>query len=211
MERMHCVFISPRQALMERWAAAFPEAELGHDVTNINSASLPENTVLWLDLAAVPDREHDAVISAATRSGFPVIALVSKPSETQAFNALKAGAAGYSHVMSAPELLREIALVVSHGGVWLVPDLMQRLLKLSVRTVEASGAPSALVDSLTDRELTVANLVAQGASNREISQQLGITERTVKAHLTVVFEKLQLRDRVQLALAMHNIPSSPLH
>ena len=53
----------------------------------------------------------------------------------------------------------------------------------------------------------VADQVAHGATNREIAQSLEITERTVKAHLSSIFRKLEVRDRVQLALAMNNIPT----
>ena len=61
--------------------------------------------------------------------------------------------------------------------------------------------------SLSARELMVAERVARGASNREIADALGISERTVKAHLSVIFTKLNVRDRVQLALAMNNLPT----
>ena len=54
--------------------------------------------------------------------------------------------------------------------------------------------------SLTEREFEVAKAVALGASNKEIATQLGITERTIKAHVGAVLEKLQVRDRLQLAL-----------
>jgi two-component system, NarL family, nitrate/nitrite response regulator NarL len=62
------------------------------------------------------------------------------------------------------------------------------------------------LDDLTSRELMVAEQVAHGASNREIAVALEITERTVKAHLSAIFDKLGVRDRVQLALRMNNIP-----
>ena len=48
--------------------------------------------------------------------------------------------------------------------------------------------------------------VGRGLSNREIAEQLGLGERTIKAHLTTTFEKLQVRDRVQLALAVNRLP-----
>ena len=55
---------------------------------------------------------------------------------------------------------------------------------------------------LTDREREVAATIAAGSSNKEIARQLGITERTVKAHVGAILEKLQVRDRLQLALLM---------
>ena len=57
-----------------------------------------------------------------------------------------------------------------------------------------------ILAALTKRELEVARLVANGSSNKEIARQLGITERTVKAHVGAVFQKLNVRDRLQLAL-----------
>ena len=125
------------------------------------------------------------------------------PSEAEAFQALNAGAAGYCHLEAAPEQLREIALVVGHGGLWMPPGLLQRLLALSVRTAPASTADAApALAELTAREREVAAQVALGASNSEIADALGITGRTVKAHLTAIFAKLGVRDRVQLALMM---------
>ena len=51
----------------------------------------------------------------------------------------------------------------------------------------------------------MARLVAGGASNREVAEQLSITERTVKAHLSAIFEKLGLRDRLQLSLRINGV------
>ena len=58
---------------------------------------------------------------------------------------------------------------------------------------------------LTEREREVAQLAAVGDSNLSIALALGITERTVKAHLKAVFEKLDLSDRLQLALRVHGV------
>ena len=118
-----------------------------------------------------------------------------------------AGAKGYCHVKAAPEQLREIALVVEHGGLWMPPNLMQRFLSVSTRVVPPVIAGVPRLNELSSRELMVAELVAQGASNREIAEALKITERTVKAHISAILKKLGLRDRVQLALRVNNIPT----
>ncbi|UUA74872.1 helix-turn-helix transcriptional regulator [Cellvibrio sp. QJXJ] len=64
--------------------------------------------------------------------------------------------------------------------------------------------PSADLNLLTGRERAVAELVAAGKTNKEVARELDITERTVKAHLGASFEKLGVRDRLQLALAFSN-------
>ncbi len=127
-------------------------------------------------------------------------------SEEEAFSLLKAGVQGYCHVEAAFEQLREIALVVEHGGLWMPPDLMLRLLAVSTRVIPSVAPEVPQLNDLTSRELMVAEQVAHGASNREIAEALEITERTVKAHLSAIFDKLGVRDRVQLALRMNNIP-----
>jgi DNA-binding NarL/FixJ family response regulator len=58
------------------------------------------------------------------------------------------------------------------------------------------------LSALTTRELQIANAVAEGRGNREIATLLGITEQTVKNHLTSIFEKLGVQSRLQLALLM---------
>jgi DNA-binding NarL/FixJ family response regulator len=88
------------------------------------------------------------------------------------------------------------------------PELLQRFLALSTRAIPPAMPEEPTLNSLTSREVMVAEQVARGASNREIAEALEITERTVKAHLSAIFEKLEVRDRVQLALRMNNIPTS---
>ena len=88
------------------------------------------------------------------------------------------------------------------------PPLIQRFLAVSTRVVPPAAPDRPVLNTLTSRELMVAEQVAQGSNNREIAQTLEITERTVKAHLTSIFEKLEVRDRVQLALKMHNVTIS---
>jgi RNA polymerase sigma factor (sigma-70 family) len=66
----------------------------------------------------------------------------------------------------------------------------------------ARRAVGALLASLTERERGVAEAVASGLSNKEVARRLGITERTVKAHLSSAFRKLGVRDRMQLVVRL---------
>jgi len=201
------LFIAPLGQMRERWCMAFPEARVVPTVADAGDADRSVAGSLWLDLSAIPEESRLASVVAASSLGWPVVAMVGVPEEAEAFSLLNAGVHGYCHVKAAPEQLREIALVVEHGGLWMPPKLMQRFLALSTRVIPAAAPDSPQLNDLTSRELMVAEQVAHGASNREIAEALEITERTVKAHLSAIFEKLGVRDRVQLALRMNNIPT----
>ena len=201
------VFITAKGKLRERWRKAFPKARAIAKISRLSESALPTNGSLWLDLGAVPAELRLQHVVAACALGPPVVAMVGVPVEGEAFSFLNAGVHGYCHVEGAAEQLREIALVVEHGGLWMPPELLQRFLALSTRVVPAPVPEAQHLNDLTSREVMVAEQVARGASNREIAEALKITERTVKAHLSAIFEKLAVRDRVQLALKMNNIPT----
>jgi DNA-binding NarL/FixJ family response regulator len=102
-----------------------------------------------------------------------------------------------------------VAQVIQHGGLWLGPDLVQRLMAATRDVLARSpNAPvqAADVSALSDRELQVARAVADGHTNKEVADLLHISERTVKAHLGSVFEKLGVRDRLQLVLRLARQP-----
>jgi len=93
------------------------------------------------------------------------------------------------------------------GGLsWFAPDLLVRTLELARRNMtDTDAARESSLEILTPREKEVALAVAQGMNNKQIAKTLGITERTVKTHLTHIFEKLDIKDRVALAIRL-NLP-----
>jgi len=100
-------------------------------------------------------------------------------------------------------------MVVEHGGLWVGPDLMQRLVGSTNATLTSRNVSRAADTSMSDvwralssREAQVVRAVLTGRSNKEIATLMFISERTVKAHLGVVFEKLGVRDRLQLVLRL---------
>lgn len=199
---MEQVFVCRGGVVRDRWREAFPEARVVVSMDGGPALPDPQSCILWLDVSLLEESDWMASLRQAVARGYRVVVMTPSPAEANAFRALSLGATGYCHLEAAPQQLREIATVVEHGGIWMLPELVKRLMTLSLRVVPTPVPERRELDALTARELMVARLVARGESNREIAGALEITERTVKAHLTTIFEKLQVRDRVQLALAV---------
>jgi two-component system nitrate/nitrite response regulator NarL len=130
----------------------------------------------------------------------PVVVVSPTPSEGEGLLALQSGARGYCNLHSVPDLFKDVAQAVQHGGLWVGAELMTRIMA-ATRSV-LPPAKLALPSTLSAREIEVARAVAEGHSNKEVARILGITERTVKAHLGSVFEKLGVRDRLHLVLRL---------
>ncbi|MDD3675637.1 MAG: response regulator transcription factor [Thauera propionica] len=184
--------------LTARWQGAFPEGRT-LAVSDL-SAALPSGSVLWLP-ASGPDWRATLTALRQRAPQAAVVVMSAVPEVGEARDALAAGARAYCHIAASPGLLREVGLVVAHGGLWLGEALMSRLLGTLASALPPRPAASEL-DSLSARELEVARAVADGLSNKEVAERLGIAERTVKAHLGMVFSKLGVRDRLQLMLRL---------
>ena len=141
-------------------------------------------------------------IWARTLGDLRVVLSSPQPRDDAATVALAAGVAGYCHAYIDHDSLTRILEVVAAGEVWLGRSLVSRLLRMVDDRLQPHDEWQT---GLTDREIEVARQAAQGVSNLDIAQSLGISERTVKAHLSSVFEKTGLADRLQLALRVHGI------
>jgi two-component system NarL family response regulator len=116
----------------------------------------------------------------------------------------KAGVRGCCKKDIEPKQLNYVIVAIQQGELWIRRTLTCRLLdELGVIALEKNQikqAASDLLANLTRREHEIATLVGSGESNKQIAQRLAITERTVKAHLTEIFRKLDVADRLKLAL-----------
>jgi DNA-binding NarL/FixJ family response regulator len=190
--------------MLPRWSEAFRGGRAGRPVaTSTKSAKID---VIWLRL------EHGLSVAVQIENLapqfklIPCVVLSDQPTDEEALAAFAAGARGYCNTHAAAQLLVQIAAVVLQGGLWIGESLMKRLVSATGR-LQGGAAPTTEGEtwskSLTDRERQVARTLASGASNKEIARALGITERTVKAHVGAIFEKLQVRDRLQLSLRVN--------
>ncbi len=207
---MRHIFISASGVASARWRRAFPDLVVFPSVQVYLSKVHNRGDFCWLDGEELEGAVLLKACQALVKGGAPVVVLSALPSESQAFAVLSVGVRGYCHVEAVPEQFLEVAAAVQAGGYWVPPTLVQRLAMAAVEVVEVTMSPDARppegFDTLTAREYEVAMAVGKGLNNREIAEQLGLGERTIKAHLTTTFEKLQVRDRVQLALAVNRLP-----
>jgi DNA-binding NarL/FixJ family response regulator len=122
--------------------------------------------------------------------------------------AMRAGAKGYLLKDTPLEELTLAIQAVQKGYTQMGPGLLDKMLTVPIaaESVDPVAFPADIAD-LTPREREVLQLIAAGASNREIGAALHITERTVKNHVTRILNRLQLRDRTQAAIFVHSFPS----
>ena len=125
-----------------------------------------------------------------------ILVLTSFAADDKVFPAIKAGALGYLLKDSGPEELVQAIHRVYRGESSLHPTIARKLLQELSRPSERPPTP----EPLTEREVEVLRLVARGQSNREIADQLVISEATVRTHVSNILSKLHLASRTQAAL-----------
>lgn len=134
---------------------------------------------------------------ARASSGTRVLMLTTFDQDAHVYDALRAGAGGFLLKSVPPEHLVHAVRVVAAGESLLDPAITRRLVERFVARPSPAEAGRTVLDRISDRESDVLRLVARGLSNREIAQELFLSEGTVKTHVNHVLRKLDLRDRVQ--------------
>lgn len=131
-----------------------------------------------------------------------VIMLTTFDADEYVFAALRAGASGFLLKDSTAEELAQAVRVVASGEALLSPSVTSRLIADYAARPEPQRRPSTLSE-LTERELGVMRLIADGRSNGEIAGELFVSEQTVKTHISRILGKLGLRDRTQIVVAAY--------
>jgi DNA-binding NarL/FixJ family response regulator len=130
-----------------------------------------------------------------------VIVLTTFDDDEYVFEGLRAGAVGYLLKDVSSEKLYEAIRAAARGEYFLLPSITTKVMEEFSRLSELVPEPiEPAADPLSARELEILNLVATGASNKEIASNLVIAEGTVKNHLTNILSKLGVKDRVQAVL-----------
>lgn len=163
-------------------------------------------TVLLMDIELLGLNEsHDVISLRSLCAETKIIILSNNISEELEWDLLKAGIRGCCPNNLEPKLLKQVVMTVEQGELWIRRSLTSRLIDELSKTSSKNKAYRAtlgLLNKLTQREYDIAVRVGNGESNKVIAAACGIAERTVKTHLTEIFQKLEVADRLNLALIL---------
>lgn len=193
----HVVVRRGTQALL----ATEPEIEVVGEAKNGEEAVAkalqlqPDVILMDLEMPVMDGIEAIRRIT-ASRPDARILVLTSFATDDKVFPAIKAGALGYLLKDSSPDDLVRAIRQVYRGESSLHPTIARKLLQEMSRPMQKP--PTA--DPLTEREVEVLRLVAQGRSNQEIADELVISEATVRTHVSNILSKLHLASRTQAAL-----------
>ncbi|GAB6057910.1 response regulator transcription factor [Desulfonatronum parangueonense] len=203
---MKILFCSTNPAVIRRWHDVLSpyqteQATTLKDVRRCLAASAFDLALLHRPLL---DQQSFSELY-KTFPGTRFLLLSDHPKDSEGIVFLKAGISGYANTYISPDRLKEAVRVIADGGVWLGQQIIQRLILNMAKTV-STQSPSdsgAALAGMTGMEQKVALMVAQGMNNAKIAEELKITERTIKAHLTSIYGKTKTGNRLGLALLVN--------
>ncbi len=166
----------------------------------------PDVVLMDLRMPVMDGREATRTI-AQQYPHIKVLVLSTFDDDQYVADAMRAGAKGYLLKDMPSEELAQAIRFVQLGYSQLAPGLMEKLMAQPASPTPAL-IPAAAIVHLTPREQEVLNLIGAGSTNRDIAQQLFISEGTVKTHVTHLLSRLGLRNRAQLAIYAHSVSKS---
>lgn len=202
------ILVSNDPEILERWSLAFPDACRASD-PGVIKADPDGSAIVWLLVPADSTVAASLLAEVKVRlTSAAVVALSNTPVDEQALELLFNGASGYCHAYAAPPTLQQVANVVANKGLWVGPEILNRFVRGAQAALGPVAHAASILTSLSAREREVAMAVGRGLTNKEIARELAVTERTVKAHLSSVFAKLNARDRLHLVLKLRDLSST---
>jgi DNA-binding NarL/FixJ family response regulator len=196
----HVLFRQALRHLLEMEPDINVVAEAGDGATAVALVEQHRPAVVLLDIS-MPAMDGIAA-TARLRQTYPdigIIVLTMYAEDAHIIRAIRAGANGYLLKNTESSRVIEAIRAVARGQSILEPQLVSKLL-VELRRLSDSRSVPTNVSGLTDRELELLRLVAQGLSNKEIASTLDLAESTVKNRLSILFEKLDVKDRTQAAI-----------
>jgi len=195
---MKLYLISDDIALRAKWMSAFS----GVKASTLSELSfdLEPDSIILLSDTVIANKSNEE-LNALFQHRVMVLSIIPSFTEAQKFLAL--GAMGYGNAMMHESHLHSVYKALEEGQIWLHPDFIALMIS-QIRDYNTPKEKSLeILDVLSNREREVALMLSDGATHQEISDALDITVRTVKAHATAIYQKLEVKDRLALSILLH--------
>lgn len=196
-----------RRNIVEYLAASYQCLEFDDVETLTNELDKQQTVLILCHQSLMEEQQAVAISELKAKSGENSKILIigpNRPIETQ-ISALKHGARGYFDEVLSSEKLHEALKLISNGEVWVERHVISGLIDEIVDVPVISEEHKQALDTLSPKEIEVATQVSYGATNKMIAKTMKITERTVKAHLTTIFQKMNIADRLSLAIFFRDL------
>lgn len=216
---MKLFIVSANKEVVSRWVGFLKPLEYSIEVVDVNQLLLQKfngQGCGFVHISSLGSSLSGSVNSSiknlrldqlcASYPNIKWVALSDYPGDTEGLSFLGAGFRGYLNTYVTQSLFHEMLNVVMKNDIWAGPSITQLLLKQYL--ANPSRQEVALVEhdsegyGFTDREEEVLDILITGASNKEIARELGITERTIKAHVASLLHKTGTKDRLLLVLKL---------
>lgn len=205
--------LSNNPVLADQWKAILSKEGNVWSVNNIAGVNdfISSNPTDILIIDADLLDSNDVVFNQIKKLGLKTLIIGRNWSEDKQIHALVSGMSGYCEHEDAPIVLLKAIASISKGDIWLQRHLIPKVIGQLVSLTNAQiNQPKKThlnnnLQLLTQRERDVTKIICTGGSNKVIASLLNISERTVKAHLTSIFQKLDIQDRLQLAILFKEI------
>lgn len=188
------IFITQPEFESKHWRAAFPGCLICTKEPNRVTAS----SIIWV-LAGTPNWLE--LVKKYSQQRLLVIVMTNELEINQLRSALAAGARGYVEALATKVIIEQVLETICSGGIWLPGQLLSNLVG-ALSNTPLKYARTCELDLLTKTERQVVDIVVTGATNKQAAESLNITERTIKEHMGSIFNKLKVRDRIQLMLVV---------
>ncbi len=162
--------------------------------TQFVSSNFRETDILIIDFESFNEKNLPKILC-------PCMVLVTIPQNAQALRLLRLGVRAYGNRHMHEDNLLQAIKTLKAGQIWLPPAILSQMISALPNT-KPEKKEKTLLEHLTSREAEVAEWLVKGMSNKEISEKMFVSIRTVKAHFTSIFKKTGCRDRLELATRM---------
>jgi len=198
---MNLYILTARENVEQRWVEIAGSASTQSiDVKEMSDLSFSEDCCL---LVHIDSLSKDQITLLCTYwDKVNLIGFSDNPNDTQGIELLLRGFKGYINTFVTQSIFGQLIYAVTKGDIWAGTSIVQKMLKRLLQQSEVEHSVSLGQYQLSDRETETVDILITGASNKEIGRKLGITERTVKAHVSSILQKTDTTDRVSLIIKL---------